>query len=90
MWSSLVAASTSADGVRSFVSLKMEEVADVGVVGEWNAPGKVLVRDMSQARASCWLACCCCFTPAAAAERESELLVRRFASTSAQTERTHR
>ena len=37
----------------------MEEVADVGVVGEWNAPGNVLVRDMSERRrASCY------FTPA--------------------------
>ena len=46
-----------ADGVRS-LSLKMGEVADVGVVGEWNAPGNALVRDMnvSSKRASCWLA----------------------------------
>jgi len=36
----------SAYGVPSLTSLKMEEVAEVGVVGEWYAPGKVLVRDM--------------------------------------------
>lgn len=34
----------------------MEEVADVGVVGERNAPGKVLVRDMSCLKAGFSLA----------------------------------
>jgi len=61
----------------------------VGVVGEWNAPGKVLVSDTSQASGLlAGLLVYCQFTPAAGLE--SGLLVGKFASKSAQTERTHR